>query len=100
VSASTHEVEHGERLVADDLDEPRREALRRGIIQYLRLHPLAGDTPEGIVSHWLPATGYEDASELIEEVAALMVAAGELAARALPDGGVLYVRGPALRPLS
>ncbi len=70
--------------------------LRIAIVRYLADHPLAGDTADGIATRWVPVCGYEDAPHHIDDVVATMVAAGELAPRPLPDGRVLYVRGPAL----
>ena len=82
--------------MADDRDPERKEQIRAAIIRYLQRHPLAGDTPEGIVACWLPPRRYEDAPQFIGEVVETMVAAGELAPRHLPGGRLLYVRGPAL----
>lgn len=79
-----------------DHDAQRKALLRRAIILHLRRYPLAGDTAEGIVSCWLPAHGYYDASVFIDDVVKTMVAAGELASQPLPDGRVYYTRGPAL----
>ena len=84
--------------MAPDHEAERRKQLRTKIIGYLRRYPLAGDTLQGIVASWLPARGWEDAPDLIADVVATMVAARELEARRLPDGHVLYVRGPALEP--
>jgi hypothetical protein len=81
--------------VAHDLNAERKAHLREAIAQHLQGHPLAGDTPEGIIASWLPVRGYEDASIHISAVLDAMVASGELAPRALPDGRTLYVRCPA-----
>jgi hypothetical protein len=93
--ATVHAAKSGDGVLADH-DAERRAHLRTAIVRYLQKHPLAGDTPEGIVPCWLSRDGYEDAPLYIEEVLEAMVVAGELAVRRLPDGGVLYVRGPAL----
>jgi hypothetical protein len=82
--------------VADDHEAERIEKLRAAIRAYLGRSPHAGDTAEGIVASWLPQRGYEDALQWIDDVIAVMVSAGELTPRLLPDGRVLYVRGPAL----
>jgi hypothetical protein len=82
--------------VTDDRDEESRAQLRAAIIRYLQRYPLAGDTPEGIATCWVPPRGYEDAPRVIGDVVETMVAAGELAPRHLPDGRLLYVRGAAL----
>ncbi len=83
--------------MAHDHDAQRRALIRNALAVHLRRHPFAGDTPEGIVACWLPPGGFEDAPQLIDDVIKAMVAAGELATRPLPDGGILYVRGPGLR---
>jgi hypothetical protein len=95
---SACEIDRGEVLVAYDRDAERKAHLRGAIIGHLRRYPLAGDTPEGIVSCWLPARGCEDARQFITEVVEAMVLACELASRPLPDGQTLYTRGPALAP--
>lgn len=76
--------------------DDRRTVLRGAIVRHLRECPKAGDTPEGIVACWLSPQEYQDAHLLIDEVVEAMVAAGELTPAPLPDGGVLYFRGPAL----
>jgi hypothetical protein len=88
----------GDLEVADDHEAERIGNLRAAITAYLQRCPHAGDTPEGIVASWLPQRGYEDALQWIGEVIDIMVSAGELKPRPLPDGRVLYVRGPALVP--
>jgi hypothetical protein len=82
--------------VADDHDAERKSRVRNAIVQHLLRFPLAGDTPSGIATCWLPSPGYEGAAQIIEEVVETMVAAGELMPRNLPDGSVLFVRGSAL----
>ena len=83
-------------MAADDHDAEREVGLRAAIIRHLQRYPLAGDTPEGMVVSWLPSPGFACAPHVIDAVVATMVAAGELAPRELPDGRVLYVRGPTL----
>lgn len=82
--------------MADDRDEERKAHLREAIIRHLQRYPLAGDTPEGMAACWVPHRGYEDAPQFIGGVVETMVTAGELVPRHLPDGRLLYVRGPAL----
>jgi hypothetical protein len=67
-----------------------RSAVRRHLARF----PFAGDTREGIVASWLPVSGYDDARAFIDEVLAEMVRHGELEQQPLPDGAMLYVRGP------
>ncbi len=54
---------------------------------------MAADTADGILGCWLPATGFEDASDHIAAVLACMVAQRRLSAWRLPDGEILYARG-------
>jgi len=93
--SSADGVEHGDLVEAND-GAKRKSRIRAAILRHIRQAPLAGDTPEGIVTCWLPRHGYEDALCFIDDVIAEMVAAGELAERPLPDGRVLYVRGAAV----
>jgi hypothetical protein len=82
--------------VAENHDAERKAHVRSAIIRHLLTYPLAGDTLEGIASCWLPPRGFEDALQFIDDVVESMVLACELASRPLPDGRVLYMRGPAL----
>ena len=60
------------------------------ILSYLRAHPQAADTVEGIVEWWLsrhlPAEGVERVQAALDE----LVARGLIAQIALVDGTVLY----------
>jgi hypothetical protein len=67
--------------------------LCEAILRHLRRHPGAADTAEGIVASWLPARGFERAPEHIDAALAVLVAAGRLRCRPLPDGRTLYLRG-------
>ena len=82
--------------MSDDHDTEREAQVRGAIIEHLLRFPQAGDTSHGIVSCWLPSSGYDDALHIIGNVIETMVAAGELTARNLPDGRILFVRGPKL----
>jgi hypothetical protein len=82
--------------VDDDHTAKRKAEIRAAIVQYLQRFPLAGDTPEGIAACWMPSSGNEDALTFIGAVVEAMVTARELKPRNLPDGLVLYLRGPAL----
>jgi hypothetical protein len=72
--------------------ETRIRRLRDAILDHVRLHPDASDTPAGIVNWWLPARGCEGAEELIDEVLNALAKSGVLRRVRLPDGGVLYGR--------
>jgi len=91
-----HRVRCAGILVTDDNESKRTELLRVAIKRHLQRFPHAGDMRKGIVANWLPSYGFEDAPQLIDSVLETMVAAGELSPRQLPDGQILYVRGPAL----
>lgn len=76
-------------------DAARRTLLCEAILQHLRAHAYAADTPAGIVSSWLPAHGFADAPDHIDAVLEMMTKKGWLRAHVLPDGRVLYARGDA-----
>lgn len=78
-----------------DDEAARRTLLCEAILQHLRTHAFAADTREGIVSSWLPDTGFADAPDHIDAVLETMTQKGWLRARSLPDGQVLYTRGDA-----
>jgi hypothetical protein len=60
------------------------------VIGYLRSHPDAADTLDGIVAWWLPRQRYETERARIEAVLASLVARGFLRASGLPGGAELY----------
>jgi hypothetical protein len=60
------------------------------VVSYLRNHPEAADTLDGIVSWWLPLQRYEIGKARIEVVLAHLVEAGILRRDQLPDGAKLY----------
>ena len=85
-------------VMLEDHESKRTELLRVAVRRHLQRYPHAADMRQGIVSNWLPPRGFEDAPQWIDRVIETMVASGELRVRHLPDGRVLYVRGPALPP--
>lgn len=70
-----------------------RARIRAAIIEHLQRYPLAGDTTDGVIAAWMPPGGTEP-RHVVEEVAESMVTSGELLAQQLPDGRILYKRGP------
>jgi hypothetical protein len=60
------------------------------VIEYLRRHPHAADSLDGVVQWWLPRQRYETARERIGVALDQMVANGRLERRALPDGTAIY----------
>ena len=71
--------------------------LCEAILQYLRVHPLAADTAEGIVSHWLQSGGFAEVPSHIDTVLKDMTQKGLLRAHLLPGGRVVYKKGVAAR---
>ncbi|HJV48065.1 MAG TPA: hypothetical protein VJ549_02200 [Geothrix sp.] len=69
---------------------PEPSELCRGILDYLRAHPEAADSLEGIASWWLPASGYSAPTEAVQEALALLVAEHRIARIDLADGRTLY----------
>lgn len=61
-----------------------------GILSYLRDHPEAADSPEGIAQWWLPAPAYTATLEAVHEALALLVADQRIARIDLADGRTLY----------
>lgn len=66
------------------------EAIRAVIVRYLRSHPRACDTVEGIRLWWLAPTGLIAMRISVEAVLERMVAEGALRRVQLPDGNRIY----------
>jgi hypothetical protein len=81
--------------VPDDPAAEARARIRAAIVVHLKRYPLAGDTTEGMIACWMPL-GRGEALRFVEEVVDSMVASGELVAQQLPDGRILYKRGPSI----
>lgn len=62
------------------------------ILSYLRNHPNAADTLDGILNWWLPRQRYEMEQQRIEESLEHLVARGLVSKKTLSDGTVLYLR--------
>ena len=60
------------------------------ILRYLREHPEAKDTLEGIMVWWLPERAMKYGPPQVRASLALLVAYGYLKKRTLADGHVLY----------
>jgi len=71
-------------------DSASSTEIEDAVILYLRNHPDAADTLDGIVDWWLPQQRYETARSRIEHVLGRLVAAGLLRRDNLPGGGDLY----------
>lgn len=72
-------------LQATDRVDPRVE-----IVTYLRAHPSACDSLEGIVDWWLPRQRYEMAKAAIQRALDDLVRQGVVEQNALGDGSYLY----------
>lgn len=65
-------------------------ALGESILRYLREHPGAADSLEGIASWWLPQSGHSASHEAVQEALDLLAASRRIARIELADGRVLY----------
>lgn len=70
--------------------------LRAAILDYVRVHRDASDTPRGIRRWWLPKDMQDGAAELMDEVLNELTRTGALRCIRLPDGALLYTAGPRL----
>ncbi len=84
---------------------PPQSVLCQGILQYLRTHPDAADSLEGIATWWLPGLDLEARPEAVQTALDQLVADRLVARFDLADGRTLYqsvakVSGshPALNP--
>jgi hypothetical protein len=71
-----------------DSADPERE-----ILAYLRAHPQASDSLEGIVSWWLPAR-FSAARDVVQDSLDRLVARALVERTRLADGTVVYRRAP------
>jgi hypothetical protein len=67
-------------------------ALAQGILRYLRDHPEAADSLEGIANWWLPPMSYAATLESVQVALDQMVAKRQIARFDLADGRTLYQR--------
>lgn len=61
------------------------------IDRYLKSHPNAADSAEGILRWWLARQRYEESIQKVEQALALLLRQGAVSKRTLVDGKVLYV---------
>lgn len=64
--------------------------IEEAVIGYLRNHPEAADTLDGIVHWWLPRQRYETARSSVEQALGHLVDRGLLRRLGLPGEGTLY----------
>ena len=72
--------------------------IENAIRTYLQAHPHAIDTERGIREWWLRDAGSPFRAADVHAAIERLVAAGELAARCLPDGQLAYAIGSRLDP--
>jgi hypothetical protein len=81
---------------ASTMHEPQRAQsgpageIEGAVLGYLRGHPDAADTLDGIVEWWLPRQRYETERRRVEAVLSQLVARGVLRCSGLPGGAGLY----------
>jgi len=66
-------------------------AIVQGLARYLREHPFASDTTDGIARWWLPGSGTPPAAD-VEAALQWLVAQGLVLRVVAPDGRVRYRR--------
>jgi hypothetical protein len=83
-------------------DKPDQDvqAVAADILRYLRSHPDAADTAEGIARWWLGGRRYEDNLARVLEAMPALVAEGLVEKQTLPDGAEVYRAGRAKRSRS
>jgi Fe2+ or Zn2+ uptake regulation protein len=75
---------------ARDSEKGSRVDLRREIIEYLRSHPEAADTVDGILDWWIPKQHYDNAKHEIQQVLHDLVQQGLIEEVVLGNGNQLY----------
>jgi len=68
------------------------------ILQYLKAHPDAGDTAEGIAEWWLTEQGTDESEVLVEQALNHLVKQGLLERHVLVEGTILYELAPPKPP--
>ena len=68
----------------------RTEAVAGVVARYLRAHPEASDTLDGIAHWWLSRQRQDDASELVQAALDLLIERGVVERRTTADGVVLF----------
>jgi hypothetical protein len=62
------------------------------VLAYLRVHPRARDTAEGIVQWWLPRESRPPHLFEVKQALECLVAAGQIRAEPVPGGATVYGR--------
>ena len=76
--------------------DTRIDALAEEITNYLRAHPNAADTVDGVMKWWL-REGRSSSTQEIARVLELLVVRGVLVRKQVTGGGQLYSAGPQIR---
>jgi hypothetical protein len=81
---------HHEIVSMSPHDKSDLTPLSAEILRYLRAHPQAADTVDGIVLWWLPRQRYDEAVDRVQHALDDLVARGWVDPITLMDGTVLY----------
>jgi hypothetical protein len=81
-----------------DYSERGVNTIAEEIARYLRDHPDAADSLEGIRQWWLPRLRLQEAPAQIEGALAELVEKGLVVRQSMPDGTVLYRRAETDEP--
>jgi hypothetical protein len=79
-----------------DKPEEGVQTVAADIVRYLRRHPGAADTAEGIARWWLGGRHYEETLTRVEHAIGLLVQQGLVEKQLLPDGAAIYRSGPGI----
>ena len=60
------------------------------ILRYLKKHPHAADTAEGITRWWVMRQRYEDSVQTVKQALAILIEDGALEGHQLAQGQVVY----------
>ena len=74
-------------------EQPEIDELEKRIRGYLREHPSAADTLEGVAVWWLSGSAEGGWLENVRRAIEQLVARGEVARKTMIDGTVIYGRG-------
>lgn len=65
------------------------------VLDYLRAHPGAADTLEGIATWWVQTKAVSESVDIVYRVLQALKFEGLIAEKKTPDGRTLYFRNPA-----
>lgn len=72
------------------VDDEKRAAARRAVLDYLAQNPRASDSLAGISTWWLRGSGVRVTDAALEAAMESLVEEGRILRRPLPDGTILY----------